>query len=458
MENSNLPPSRRSKQKRRIWPVLLLLFCFLIAAVAGAMFASSSLLDSGKSGDKELERQFKEEGIIKATDKATVLIMGVDKREDDVGRSDTLMIATLDPHLNQAALLSIPRDTRVKIRGYGYDKINAAFAYGGERLTESTVESFLGVDIDHYVIVNTKSFVKIIDALGGIDINVEKRMLYEDPWDDDGGLVIDLYPGEQHMDGKTAVTYVRYRDEEGDIGRVKRQQAFMSACMDKVTSPDIIPRIPAILREVLDAVETDMSFRQLLELAGALKDAHQNGLETAMVPGRPLYIEGISYWIPDVEQLRMSVAQALGITIDPLLKERFEKAAYEYKSSIPSGAQEVPEGAENIGRPVRDYSRNRPSSQRENKTLNDYEQNDSSTEENYENRRKDNFDNEEYGYESDSRSSSSRRRETQNYSDDDISSRRTSENSVPRIERRELPETVDEPFAAPTRGENSSKR
>ena len=341
------------KTKRNFLPIILLVLCFAASALAGAMFASSSLFDE-KNPPRRIVNNNTEEELIKAKDKAIVLIMGVDKREDDVGRSDTLMIATIDPRLDQATLLSIPRDTRVKIRGRGYDKINAAYAYGGVGLTESTVENFLGIDIDHYVLINTNSFVKIVDAIGGVDIDVEKRMFYEDPWDDNGGLVIDLYPGQQHMDGKTAVTYVRYRDSEGDIGRVKRQQAFMAACMDKVTSPEIVPRIPKIVREVIDAVETDMSLRQLLELAGALKAAQQNGLETDMVPGYPLYIDDISYWIPDVELMRISVADALGIHVDPYLRERFERDAREYKDSIPSGARDVPEGEDNIGRPVRE--------------------------------------------------------------------------------------------------------
>ncbi|MBR1645750.1 MAG: LCP family protein [Selenomonadaceae bacterium] len=318
------------------------------------MFAESSLFDDKEPSRKISGTDDKPEELIKARNKVTILIMGVDRREDDVGRSDTLMIATVDPRLDQATLLSIPRDTRVKIYGRGYDKINAAFAYGGVGLTESTVENFLGIDIDHYILIDTSSFVKIIDAIGGVDIDVEKRMFYEDPWDDNGGLVIDLYPGQQHMDGKTAVTYVRYRDSEGDIGRVKRQQAFMAACLDKVTSPEIVTRIPKILREVIDAVETDMSLRQLLEVAGALKAAQQNGLETDMVPGYPLYIDEISYWIPDVELLRLSVADALGISVDPMLRERFERAAREYNDSIPDGAKDVPDDDDSIGRPVRE--------------------------------------------------------------------------------------------------------
>ncbi|MBD3878840.1 MAG: LCP family protein [Quinella sp. 1Q5] len=343
--------------------MIFLVLCFTASALAGALVASSSLFE-GKDPVRRIIVQDTEEELIKAKDKSTVLIMGVDIRKDDVGRSDTMMIATIDPRFDQATLLSIPRDTRVKIRGRGYDKINAAFAYGGVALAESTVENFLGIDIDHYVLIDTSSFVKIIDAIGGVDIDVEKRMYYEDPWDDNGGLVIDLYPGQQHMDGKTAVTYVRYRDSEGDIGRVKRQQAFMAACMDKVTSPEIVPRIPKIVREIIDAVETDMSLRQLLELAGALKAAAANGLEADMVPGYPLYINEISYWIPDVELLRISVADALGIHVDPYLRERFERDAREYRDSIPSGARDIPDGEDNIGSPIRERQRYNSGSRR----------------------------------------------------------------------------------------------
>ena len=338
LQTTPIPP-RRSRRKHRKLLWVLFFLAFIAAAAAGALFASNSLLD--KSADDVVE-----DGLLTAKDKTTIMIMGVDERDDDVGRSDTLMVATLDPKKDQAALMSIPRDTRVKIKGHGWDKINAAYAYGsakggpeaGEKLTQRTVEDFLGVNMDHYVIINIQAFQKIIDAIGGIDIDVEKRMYYEDPWDDDGGLLIDLQPGMQHMDGKTAVTYVRYRDEEGDIGRIKRQQKFMKACMDKVTSPAIIPKLPAVSKEVMSSVKTDLSFRQMLEFAGTLKESQQNGLKTEMVPGKPLYIDGVSYWIPDLQKLRTTLADTLGITLNASEKAQLEKAQHEYESSIPAGA------------------------------------------------------------------------------------------------------------------------
>lgn len=341
MQTSSIPP-RKAKKKRRIWPWILLFFCFAAAAIGGALFASSSLLD------KPVEKTV-DDGLLTAKDKATIMIMGVDERDDDVGRSDTLMIASIDPKKNQASLLSVPRDTRVKIKGHGFDKINAAYAYGHERLSQDTVEGLLGLNIDHYIIINTKSFAKIIDALGGIDIDVPKRMYYEDPWDDDGGLLIDFRPGMQHMDGAKAITYVRYRDEEGDLGRIRRQQDFVRACVDKLVSPAVIPKLPSIIREIMDSIKTDLSFRQLLEFAGTLKESKRNGLKTDMVPGRPLYINDISYWIPDLNQLRTTVADTLGIVMDAKTRSRMESDIREYENSIPATATEVPKSDTSIG-------------------------------------------------------------------------------------------------------------
>lgn len=317
--------------------ILILVVVFILSGMVGAFFANA-LVDNKPDYNEDDKK-----GMLVANDKATVMIMGVDERADDVGRSDTLMIATLDPDKNQAALLSVPRDTRVKIKGHGFDKINAAYAYGGRKLTQETIESLLNTHIDHYIKINVHGFTKIIDALGGIDIDVEKRMYYEDPWDDDGGLYIDLQPGMQHMDGKTAITYVRYRDEEGDIGRIKRQQNFMKAVMDKLVSPTIIPKLPAIVSAVSDSVETDMSVSEILSFLGTLQDAKDNGLKSEMLPGKPVYIEGISYWVPDISKTRQILANTLGIKINQSITTSIHENNIEYEESIPDNAVEVTE-------------------------------------------------------------------------------------------------------------------
>ena len=348
-------PAHSKKNDYGFWIWILAIIFLAFGVGAGFYFASSSLFDKPEKRTRTETHSYQPtEALLVAKDKTTVMIMGVDERVDDVGRSDTLMIATVDPKKKSASLLSIPRDTRVHVPGYGYDKINVAYSLGGHELTQDTVEEFLDTPIEHYVLIKVPAFKRIIDAIGGVDIDVEKRMYYVDEWDDDGGLVIDLYPGPQHMDGATAITYVRYRDEEGDIGRIERQQKFMQAVMDQVMSPSIIPRLPGIIREVMSSMETDLSFRQCLELAGALKEAKSNGLTTKMVAGRPLYIDEISYWIPDLYDTREDMADMLGISISDNAKNEMERDASAYAASIPSNAKEVPEDDNTIGRLIRE--------------------------------------------------------------------------------------------------------
>ena len=264
-----------------------------------------------------------------------VLLMGVDRRDGDVGRSDTLMLAAVDEEHGRAALLSIPRDTRIEVGSYGYDKINHAYAFGGHEMTLASVSALVGVPITHYIMVDTSSFERIVDAVGGVDIDVEKRMYYEDPWDDDGGLVIDLAPGEQHMNGAQAIKYVRYRDGEGDIGRIGRQQHFMRALLAQLLSPQVLPRLATVVDEVKNAVDTDLTTRQLLTLATRLKDMEAGGVSMQMVAGTPAYLGDVSYWIPDFVETRRALFAGVGKDLPERMQEAAERDAVAYRMDMP---------------------------------------------------------------------------------------------------------------------------
>ncbi len=153
---------------------------------------------------------------LKEQGRFNILIMG----EDDVEgsrRSDTVLFATIDIDDKNMRILSLPRDTRVQIPGHGVQKLNHAFAYGGPDLLKATVEKYLGQPILYYVIIDYVSFPAVVDILGGVEIDVQKRMRYVDRA---GKLDINIQPGLQVMDGKTALHYVRFRmDALGDIGR-----------------------------------------------------------------------------------------------------------------------------------------------------------------------------------------------------------------------------------------------
>jgi len=316
---------QKQTQTQRVLVILVALFIFLVATGASYYWFSTNLFDRSK----------RTSGLMAAQNKMNIMVLGVDERSDDVGRSDTLFVVTVDTNTKEVAMLSIPRDTRVKIPGHGYDKINHAYAEGGHTLSQKAVEGLLGIPIDHYILINFNSFHKIVDAIGGVDIDVEKRMYYEDPYDGNDGLVIDLKPGLQHMDGNTAIQYVRYRDEEGDIGRVQRQQKFIKALMKEVASPSVITRIPAIIQQVSAAVKTDMSTTEMLSMAKILNDAYKNGLKTDMVPGKPAYISDVSYWLPDVVALRQHLAQTLGVKMEDKYVATTKQEATEYETSIP---------------------------------------------------------------------------------------------------------------------------
>ena len=297
----------------------------LVCAIyyCGHYFMSGSLRDANAFAD------------IVENELGYVLIMGVDRRDGDVGRSDTLMLAAVDEEQGRATLLSIPRDTRVEVGTYGYDKINHAYAFGGHEMTLAAVDKIVGVPVTHYVLIDTSAFERIVDAVGGVDIDVEKRMHYEDPWDDNGGLVIDLQPGEQHMTGAQAIQYVRYRDGEGDIGRIARQQHFMRALLAQFLSPQVIPRLAAVVDEVKNAVETDLSTRQLLTLAKRMKDIEAGGMTMQMVIGTPAYLGDISYWIPDLVETRKELFAGVGRELSERMREAAERDASAYRADMP---------------------------------------------------------------------------------------------------------------------------
>lgn len=248
-------------------------------------------------------------------ERTTFLVMGVDKREDDSGRADSMMLISFDTEKQQLSALSLPRDTWAAIPGHGYDKLNHSYAFGGEKLAKATVEQLVGIPIDHYVTVTFQDFAKIVDAVGGIDVDAEKRMYYEDPSDTSmgpNGLIIDIQAGPQHMDGMTALKYSRFRmDAEGDLGRVRRQQQVAMSLMQAAARPAIITKVPQLIPALSDAIDTDMSVAEMVKYGLAGKEAMSNPLRTGLFGGKPTTIGGIFYFIPDLVTDRQKAYEIL---------------------------------------------------------------------------------------------------------------------------------------------------
>ena len=293
----------------------------LILLIVAAIAAASYLVYAYMNGDPMFGTLAKTMDDLPRNErlgsKRNIVVLGVDGREkdDDPGRSDTLFVVMFDPKSKNVSLLSIPRDTRVRIPGHGWDKINHAYAFGGHKLTQQTTEELLGIQVNNYVMVDFSGFESLVDAIGGIDIDVEKDMYYEDPYAD---LFIDIKHGYQHLDGKRAGEYVRFRkDELGDIGRVQRQQKFMKAAAAQIFNIDTVTKIPALFSTVDRHVETDMNTLTMIKAANSFKLFGDEKVKSGMLYGNFDDTEGISYWATSREEVQKSLDE-IGI---PYMKD-----------------------------------------------------------------------------------------------------------------------------------------
>ncbi|MEM8828332.1 MAG: LCP family protein [Cyanobacteria bacterium P01_G01_bin.19] len=220
------------------------------------------------------------------------------------GLSDSMLLLRFDPKQEKVSVLSIPRDTRVYIDGYGVRKINHANEYGGPALAASTVSELLGgINIDRYVRVNVQGVEKLIDALGGVTVNVPKDMKYNDF---SQHLYIDLKKGIQHLDGDKALQFLRYRyDGYGDISRVQRQQMLMRSAVEQTLKPATVVKIPKILSVIQSHLDTNLTVRELMALANFASERDRSHVNMMMLPGDfNSGDETVSYWLPHHKSIK----------------------------------------------------------------------------------------------------------------------------------------------------------
>jgi LCP family protein required for cell wall assembly len=227
----------------------------------------------------------------------TVLFLGCDVDYENTrplpikssnGRSDAIFIARINFDNQTIQGMSIPRDTAVRIPGHGFHKINAAHSFGGSELSQETIKEAFGISTDYYVAANFYGFQKIVDALGGVDLSVEKKLDYDDNW---GNLHVHLKPGYQHLNGYHAMGYVRMRHSDDDLMRAERQHKFLEAIRDKVKSPGNFMKLPDVLNAVTDSIDTNLSIPQLLTISNFARLLPKEKITIATLP----VVEGPSY-------------------------------------------------------------------------------------------------------------------------------------------------------------------
>ncbi|MBU4555625.1 MAG: LCP family protein [Actinobacteria bacterium] len=298
--------NRRTRRRKRVaMGCLSLVLIFLaLAAVAGVFYVrsiNSKMQDTFKT-DKKADAALDKPVAEKRGEPFYVLLMGVDSREiGEAARSDTLIIARIDPKQQRVTLVSIPRDTRVSIPGHGKTKINAAHAYGGPALVIETVKDITGLPISHYAEVDFKGFKDVVDALGGVTVTVPED-IYDMKAANHVTSAAKLSAGTQVLDGAHALTFVRSRQfPRGDLQRIENQQTFLKAVLKESLKPGNVLRLPSVVSAIADSATTDLSVGDLLSIANQMKGMDSDALEAVTMPGAPQMIGGGSYVVMDEE-------------------------------------------------------------------------------------------------------------------------------------------------------------
>lgn len=337
--------ARRTPNQRWLWLVFGLVGVAMISATAGALLAvtmaSTPLMQRKLSAE---EAAVFSKGTISTsstnlqlpelTRPVNILVLGVKVLTSDIsddhpdrtrlgydalvnsfdGLTDTMLMLRFDPATKRVVLLSIPRDTRLPIPGYGTEKINAANKLGGPALTARTTSELLnGVGIDRYVTLNVQGVQALIDALGGVTVHVPKDMKYRD---DSQHFYVNLRAGKQHLNGEQALQLLRFRyDENGDLGRIQRQQMVIRALSEQALNPATVARLPKILSIIQSHIDTNLSVEELVALTGFAAQIKRSDMQMLIVPGR-FSEQGeydASYWLPDENRIAAMMAQYFDI-------------------------------------------------------------------------------------------------------------------------------------------------
>jgi LCP family protein required for cell wall assembly len=282
---------RKRRAKRLAIIALAVVAVLLVAAVGGALLWMRAFdarthegVTTGVSAKDQLNL-----AKAKPQEPFTVLLMGADYRRGDTAyRADTIILAKIDPKTRRVWIISIPRDTRVILPGHGANKINNAHFFGGPKMTVETVQKLTGVKINHYMEVNFRGFIQIVDALGGVWVNVPVEI---DDWAAASGSphhrAKHVDAGYQKLDGEHALTFVRARHQfaDQDFARMRNQQTFFKALAKQMASGSSLVRLPVVVSRISRFIKTDMSLVEMVQTAQALRGAGEGSVDTVSLKG-----------------------------------------------------------------------------------------------------------------------------------------------------------------------------
>lgn len=290
-----------SRGKKAVLVTLLALVCVLGLAGGAAALYLNSLNQALSFDDKEEESQLRA-ALAAPTPEAKekpfyLLLLGSDAREgDEASRSDVMILLRVDPEKGQLTMVSIPRDTMVDLPGYGRSKINAAYAYGGASGAVEAVKKFTGVPISHYAEIHFQELEQLVDALGGVWVNVP--VTNDQTGSSNSGMRLDA--GEQLLNGEQALAFARerYGYERGDFQRADNQKILLQAIIKKVLSLSPID-LPGTIQQLASCVTTDYSVTDIIALAQKFQGAGSIAFYSATVPSSTMTLDSVSYVVTD---------------------------------------------------------------------------------------------------------------------------------------------------------------
>jgi len=250
-----------------------------------------------------------------STDRINILLLGGDSRNSEIQSSDSIIIVSIDPATKKVKLLSILRDTYVKIPGYGEDRISKAITMGGSSLAMRTIEEWAGIPIQYYVYMNLPGFINLIDLIGGIDIEVEKDMNYVDS-NEDSMYEIHLKKGYQHLDGIKALQYVRFRhDALSDFARTERQRKFVKAIVKELLTTTTVMELPKLIEAIEPFIETNLNVDDMIKLGKLGFDIETESIDSIQLPPMELIqeksVNGKAVLYVEPEQIKSYVKSIL---------------------------------------------------------------------------------------------------------------------------------------------------
>ncbi|MFT8322878.1 MAG: LytR family transcriptional regulator [Bacillus sp. (in: firmicutes)] len=267
--------SNKPKKKKRVWLRITLSILLLVILAVGAYVVTvyKSLTDAVDTMHQPVERTTSKrvETIeLKNKEPFSILMLGVDERDGDSGRSDTMIVLSVNPNNNSVKMLSIPRDTRTEIIGHGTtDKINHAYAFGGVAMSMDTVENFLDIPIDYYMQINMDGFKDIVNSVGGVTVNNDLDFTYEG---------VHFPKGSINLDGEKALKFsrMRYDDPRGDYGRQLRQREIIQAVIKEGASLNSLANFGDIFNALSKNIKTNLTFDEMVEIQQHYKNAANN--------------------------------------------------------------------------------------------------------------------------------------------------------------------------------------